>query len=92
MPMVAVVVVLVEDLVMAQFSDHHLELHQRREAMKTVLAERLAVITAEASALRGEVDPILLLDLERILEALVEGVEGDVHEDPPLAWRSNAIP
>jgi len=40
------------------------------------------MIATELDALRGEVDPTLWLDLQRVVEALVEAIESEPTHEP----------
>lgn len=50
--------------------------------VRPTAVDRLDVIAGELDALRGEVDPTLWLDLQRVVEALVEAIEGEPPHEP----------
>lgn len=50
--------------------------------MAAAILDRLEVIAGELDALRGEVDPTLWLDLQRVVEALVEAIESEPTHEP----------
>jgi hypothetical protein len=50
--------------------------------MAAAILDRLEAIAGELDALRGEVDPTLWLDLQRVVEALVEAIESEPTHEP----------